>query len=125
AEALRGAGRPIERAGGLLTAARVEGLLDEKSTVVAGTARRVVREVHRRLAAHGDRAAATRAVLEAYDPRRQLARGWTLTHTPDGRLLRRAGAVAEGDVMLTTFADGAATSTVSRVNREQEDGGHE
>ena len=126
AEALRGAGRPIERAGGLLTAARLEGVLGEQSTVVAGTARRVGREVHRRLAAHGDGAAARRAVLEAYDPRRQLARGWTLTHTPDGRLVGRAGEVTEGDVLVTTFADGAATSTVTRVTgHRREDEAHE
>jgi len=121
AEALRSAGRPVERAAALVTRARLDGLLDEHSAAVADGARRLGREVDRRLAAHGDRAAATRAVLEAYDPRRQLARGWTLTHTPDGRLLRRAGAVTKGDVMITTFADGAATSTVSRVTREQED----
>ena len=124
-EALRSAGRPVERAGVLVTRARVDGLIDEQAAAVTDGARRLGREVDRRLAAHGDRAAATRAVLEAYDPRRQLARGWTLTHTPDGRLLRRAGAVAEGDVMITTFADGAATSTVTRVTGEQKDDGHE
>lgn len=125
AEVLHSAGRPVERAGTLVTRARLDGLLDEHSAVVADTARRLGREVDRRLAAHGGQAAATRAVLEAYDPRRQLARGWTLTHTADGRLLRRAGAVSEGDVMITTFADGAASSTVTRVTGEQEDGGHE
>jgi len=112
-------------AGALVTRARLDGLLDEHSAAVADGARRLGRKVDRRLAAHGDRAAATRAVLEAYDPRRQLARGWTLTHTPDGRLLRRAGAVTEGDVMITTFVDGAATSTVSRVTGEQEDDARE
>lgn len=121
AEALRSAGRPVERAGALVTRSRLDGVLDEHSAVVADAARRLGREVDRRLAAHGGQAAATRAVLEAYDPRRQLARGWTLTHTPNGRLLRRAGAVTEGDVMITTFADGAATSTVSRVTHEHKD----
>ncbi|MDQ3895705.1 MAG: hypothetical protein M3326_00405, partial [Actinomycetota bacterium] len=64
---------------------------------------------------HAGRAVARRAVLDAYDPRRQLARGWTLTHTAAGRLVRSAADVREGDAVVTTFADGAATSTVTEV----------
>ena len=122
ATALQRAGQPLERAGALLTRARFDGLLDEQSTVVAGAARLVGRDVQRRLGAHGDRAAAQRAILEAYDPKRQLARGWTLTHTPDGRLLRHAAEIDEGDALVTTFADGSTTSTVTGVTgRDEED----
>lgn len=121
-EALHGAGRPIERTAALLARDRFDGLLDEQATILAGAARRVARDAHRVLAAHGDRAASRRAVLEAYDPHRQLARGWTLTHTLDGRLLRRAGEVTEGDTLVTTFADGAVSSTITGVTRhDQED----
>jgi exonuclease VII large subunit len=77
--------------------------------------------VGRRLAAEGDRSAARRAVLEAYDPHRQLARGWTLTHTAGGRLLRSAGEVAAGQVLVTTFAGGRATSMVTGVTRDDEE----
>ena len=126
ATALQCAGQPLERAGALLTGARLDGLLEAQSTFVTGAARRVGRDVRRRLAVHGDGAAARRAVLEAYDPRRQLARGWTLTHTPDGRLLRRAAEITEGDALVTTFADGSATSTVTGVaGRDEEDVPHE
>ena len=123
ADALGGAGRPIDRAAALLTRDRFDGLLDDQSAVVADAARRAGRDVHRRLAAFGDRSGAQRAVLEAYDPGRQLARGWTLTHTLDGRLLRRAAEVTEGTALVTTFGDGVATSTVTGVTRhDQEDG---
>jgi exodeoxyribonuclease VII large subunit len=79
------------------------------------TAGTIARHARRRLDDHVDRAAARRAVLEAYDPRRQLARGWTLTHTSGGRLVRRAGDVREGDALVTTLADGAVASTVTEV----------
>lgn len=118
---LREAVRPIERAESLLGRSRFDGLLDQQSGVVADAARRVEREVRRRLAADADRASSRRAVLEAYDPRRQLARGWTLTHTVEGRLLRHTADVAEGLALVTTFADGEARSTVTRVTRNDQE----
>lgn len=120
--ALDDARQPIERAQARLPRARFDGIIDGQSAVARTAAGRVGREVRRRLDADSDRAASQRAVLEAYDPRRQLARGWTLTHTADGRLLRHAADVAEGVALVTTFADGEATSTVTRVTRtDQED----
>jgi exodeoxyribonuclease VII large subunit len=97
ARALSTGGRPIDGARAQLTTA----------------------DLRRRLAVEVDRAASRRAVLEAYDPRRQLARGWTLTHTADGRLLRHAAEVAEGDALVTTLAGGTATSTVTAVTRHE------
>jgi len=121
AQALRQAAVPIGQAGTMLKRSRLDRLLDEQDIAVSGAARRVDREVRRRLAADDARATAQRAVLEAYDPRRQLARGWTLTHTPDGRLLRSAAELTDGDALVTTFADGAAESTVTRVARHDEE----
>jgi exodeoxyribonuclease VII large subunit len=115
--ALERASAPVERSGALLARARFDAILDHQSAVVAGAAGRADRAVERRLAADSDRAASRRAVLEAYDPGRQLARGWTLSHTPAGRLVRSAGELVEGDALVTTFGDGAATSTVTRVTR--------
>jgi len=115
AGALRHVAIPIEEAGSKLKRSRFDRLLAEQAVAVSRSARRVDREVRRLLAGDGDRATSQRAVLEAYDPRRQLARGWTLTHTPDGRLLRSAAELTDGDALVTTFADGAAESTVTRV----------
>ena len=91
------------------TTADAAGDLAGHATSVSAAARRSV----------DDRAASTaaaRAVLDAYDPQRQLARGWTLTRTGDGRLVRHAGQLAEGDTLVTTFASGTATSTVVRTD---------
>lgn len=93
ARVLAGAGAPVAGAAAQLSPARLRRRLDD----------------------HGDRAASRRAVLEAYDPRRQLARGWTLTRTADGRRVRDVADVSEGDSLVTTFAGGTATSTVTRV----------
>lgn len=82
---------------------------------VAVTAARIGLDARRRLDDDGDRLSARREVLDAYDPRRQLARGWTLTHTADGRLVRTVGDISEGDALVTTFATGEATSTVTEV----------
>jgi exodeoxyribonuclease VII large subunit len=115
AASLTAAGGPIRQAGARLRPERFAGLVDDQGAVVATAAHAAGRHVRRRLDADGDRAASRRAVLEAYDPRRQLGRGWTLTHTADGRLVRRAAELSAGDGLVTTFADGAARSTVTQV----------
>jgi exodeoxyribonuclease VII large subunit len=56
--------------------------------------------------------AAVRRVLTAYDPARQLERGWTLTFGQDGALVRRAGALRAGERITSRFVDGDRTSVV-------------
>lgn len=46
------------------------------------------------------------------DPAAALARGWSITRHADGRLVRSAGALAPGDRLVTTLADGVAHSRV-------------
>ena len=121
AGALAAAGAPIAATAAQLSRARFDGMLDQQSAVVAESARRIGRDARRRLDDHGDRAASRRAVLEAYDPRRQLGRGWTLTHTADGRLVRDVAGLSAGDSLVTTFASGTATSTVTRVEEAPTD----
>ena len=119
AGALAAAGAPIAGAAAQLSRARFDGLLDQQAAALAGSARRIGRDARRRLDDHGDRAAARRAVLDAYDPRRQLARGWTLTRTADGRLVRDIAGLAAGDTLVTTFAAGRATSRVTEVSPDE------
>ena len=52
-------------------------------------------------------------VLRAFDPRRQLERGWSLTRFDSGRLVRSAFDVHAGDLLVTRFADGEVSSVVS------------
>jgi exodeoxyribonuclease VII large subunit len=119
AAAVVGAWAPVGAAAAQFSRARLEGVLDRQAATVAGSAARVERGARRRLDEHGDRAAARRAVLEAYDPRRQLARGWTLTRTADGRLVRDASDLSAGDTVVTTFASGTAASTVTEVQPDE------
>lgn len=51
--------------------------------------------------------------LRAHDPAATLARGWSITHTATGELVRDAAAVAPGTVLVTTVAAGTLTSTVT------------
>lgn len=53
------------------------------------------------------------AKVSAADPARALARGWSLTRTADGRLVRSATELAPGDLLVTSFARGRAHSTVT------------
>ncbi len=103
---LEGAGRRLDpdRLHGRLTEA-------ERALVVAGA--RSQRAAARAAAAAEAALELAGARVAAADPARALARGWSLTRTADGRLVRRAGDVAPGDTLVTTFGEGAARSTVT------------
>lgn len=53
------------------------------------------------------------ATVRAHDPAVALARGWTITRTHDGRVLRSITDVAPGEQIVTVLADGTVHSTVS------------
>ena len=78
-----------------------------------GAARRVRRLAAQWTRAHALRVAAIDARVRALDPRRVLARGFTLTHHADGTLLRSTVHARVGEEILTTFHDGTARSRVS------------
>jgi exodeoxyribonuclease VII large subunit len=50
------------------------------------------------------------------DPARTLARGWSITRGPDGRVVHDAATLRPGDRLTTTFSSGTATSRVEEVN---------
>jgi exonuclease VII large subunit len=65
-----------------------------------------------------------RRLLAAYDVDRQLERGYSLTLTADGALVRSAAAVAERQEIVTRFADGTVRSMVQGADvrpRQEED----
>ena len=88
------------------------------------------RERARRLAlrapraiAEADRALASiEARLRALDPERTLARGWSITRTADGRVVRSPDEVAPGDALLTQVAAGTVRSTVAPTSTVDADG---
>ncbi|MEM9200440.1 MAG: exodeoxyribonuclease VII large subunit [Actinomycetota bacterium] len=66
---------------------------------------------------HGLRAAELRldtaaARTNALDPAVALARGWSITRRPDGRVIRSVDDVAEGETVTTQVADGTISSTI-------------
>jgi exodeoxyribonuclease VII large subunit len=52
------------------------------------------------------------AQLRALDPARTLARGWSITRTAGGTVVRSPGDVTAGDGLVTTVAGGEVRSTV-------------
>ena len=59
-----------------------------------------------------ERVRSWRRLLAAYDVERQLERGYTLTLTAAGDLVRSAGALPVGGELVTRFADGTARSRI-------------
>ena len=71
-----------------------------------------------------ERVSSWRRLLDAYDVDRQLERGYTLTLTAGGQLVRSAAQLAEGQEVLTRFADGTVRSRVEEAGtREHEAAG--
>jgi len=64
------------------------------------------------IAREAERVRSWRRLLTAYDVDRQLERGYTLTLTASGQLVRSAGVLSAGTEIVTRFADGSARSRV-------------
>jgi exodeoxyribonuclease VII large subunit len=107
--------------------------LDARAGAVAALAQRRLRgadeQVHAgtgRLRSYADRPLASAAaslqraesVVRAVHPDRTLARGFTITRTGDGRLLRRPD-VDPGTLLVTQLAAGAVQSTVTDRHEEE------
>jgi len=65
----------------------------------------------RRLDSAGERLDLQAARLRAEDPVRLLERGWSITRTGEGEVVRSASDIEAGDTLLTTLADGVVRST--------------
>src|SRR5690606_23549136 len=71
-------------------------------------ARRLAQAQARQLAASQARAAAAAAHLRALDPRHTLARGYAIVRDEQGRILRDAAVLAQGQSLDVTFSHGSA-----------------
>lgn len=83
----------------------VEPLVEDLGRRVTVAARRQVVETTHSLDALASR-------VRAHDPAVALARGWSITRTADGRVLRSVNDAAAGDRLVTLLADGALHSTI-------------
>lgn len=91
---------------------RTRAHLDLAERDVQDRTRRMVRSAatildgaDRRMAGHATRAG-------ALDPARALARGWSITRTPDGEVVRDPARLRPGDALITTVAGGTVRSVV-------------
>ena len=64
------------------------------------------------LTRQGDRLDGLEARLRILDPAAILARGWSITRTSDGELVRSVSDVASGEALRTRLGDGTVASTV-------------
>jgi exodeoxyribonuclease VII large subunit len=108
----------LEQAGAALerraAAARREGhaALRAAEQAVQGRRHRLELSARHRLAHCESALALAEAKVAAADPQRALARGFTLTRRPDGRLVRHPGDVQPGQRLTTHTAGGPVHSTV-------------
>jgi exodeoxyribonuclease VII large subunit len=105
------AGRRLDRHAG-----RVAGSSRHHLRAAEGRVADLSRRVGARPAIVLDRAVAAldqrAARVAAADPARLLARGWSITRTVDGALLRTVGDATAGGEIVTTVADGSVRSRV-------------
>jgi exodeoxyribonuclease VII large subunit len=59
---------------------------------------------------------AVAARVRLLDPVHTMARGWSITRTADGAVVRSAGELAPGTTITTTFAQGSARSRVEETS---------
>ena len=67
-----------------------------------------------------DRIEVVEAKVRALDPAVALARGWSITRTDDGRLVRSIADLRVGTAISTRIADGTATSTITGIEANEE-----
>ena len=78
-------------------------------------AQRLAGPSSQQLAVAAQHIAHRRELLQLLSPRHQLERGWSLTRGEDGRVVRSSSGLRRGERLITTFADGSASSVVDEV----------
>jgi exodeoxyribonuclease VII large subunit len=111
AVALATADERLGRDLGRLTGAARVGVRDA-SGALAAAERRLVARAPRAIGEAERAVAAVEARVRALDPERALARGWSITRTVDGRVVRSAAEVTSGDTLVTQLGTGEVRSTV-------------
>jgi len=109
----------VERAAG-----RVEGTVRSHLRLhhrsLALLAERIGPSAERSLRRSGGALDATEGRVAALDPSRALARGWSITRSEAGTVVRRRDDVGPGDLLVTTVADGTITSLVATEPPDEE-----
>lgn len=90
--------------------------LERARTRVSRAAERLVVRPRAILERESQRLAVHSAAVRLLDPVSNMARGWSITRTVDGRVVRSIDDVSAGDVLSTSVADGTITSRVEGDN---------
>ena len=104
----------LERAAGVLGSRSPEKRISEALHQLADSRSVMMQLCEDRLLGVRSRLEKNAAVLDALSPSAALVRGYTLTLGADGKLVRSAAALAEGDPLVTKFADGSVRSVVTK-----------
>ncbi len=100
---------------GLLGRAAERGLRTEEE-VFLGATRRLAALPGRHLGTEDLRLAQWRRLLGAYDYRRQLERGYSVTRDASGAVVRTAAGLVPGAGLVTLLSDGEVSSTVTSLH---------
>jgi len=103
----------LERAAGVLCARSPGKRISEALHQLANSRATMKQFCDDRLQGVRSRLDKNAAVLAALSPPAALARGYTLTLGADGKLVRSAASLSEGDALVTKFADGSVRSIVA------------
>jgi exodeoxyribonuclease VII large subunit len=101
------------RASGVATARAARTAVIAADLRITDAARRLPRAAMHRRDLAGLRLDVVEAQVGALDPQRALQRGWSITRTADGILVRTASALEPGTELVTSFVDGEAHSRVT------------
>ena len=95
--------------------AQVQPLFRRAEALLSSRKASLARESRQSLGREQTRLESARQVTEAYDPRRNLARGWSITRYRGGGVIRSISQASEGDRVETWLSDGTLTSTVTET----------
>jgi exodeoxyribonuclease VII large subunit len=95
-----------------LVSRRVDTALDGASRSLDRAGERAIAGARRHLDMAGARLDGYEGHVRALDPTATLARGWSITRTAAGALVRSTGDAQPGELLVTTVADGQLTSRV-------------
>jgi exodeoxyribonuclease VII large subunit len=101
--------------GGALAASSRRFVRSEQDAVI-GRAHRLATAPERELVNESRRIDQWRKLLGAYDYRRQLDRGYSVTRDEQGRVIRSVASLGAGSRLLTRLGDGEVTSVVEQTN---------
>lgn len=119
--ALRRCRQRLQRSVQMLPA-HVHPRLQRAEAVVVSRQSTLDREARQVLGREQARLDTARTVAEAYDPQRNLARGWSITRRRGGGVVRSTEQVSRGESIETWLSDGTVISTVSGTRSDRDAG---